>query len=124
MEAVLLHASEFSDSRGVCRILDNLPFQAVRVFTLTEVPPEMKRGGHAHRTCRQIIYCAEGSFILNVTGRDRGTMTWVLQPGMAVHIPEKHWIILASFSPDAVCNVLASEQYTEPISDYEEFLKS
>lgn len=123
LEAVLIKASEFSDSRGVCRVLDKLPFPVVRSFTITNVPPGSVRGGHAHALCQQIIECSAGSFVVNITDRNRAMMTWTLTPGEAVHVPQQHWILLASFTDDAVCTVLASEQYSEPIRDYEEFIR-
>lgn len=110
------------DERGVLHVLNSLPFPAVRMFAIAKVPPGMKRGGHAHRTCQQVIYCVAGGCRLDLsTGRTGNSHA--MTPGYAVHVWPMTWIVLRDFTPDAVLVVLASEPYTRPISDEGEFLR-
>ena len=46
-------------------------------------------------------------------------------PLKGLYIPPGYWRVLRNFSPDAVCLVLASEEYDENdyIRNYQDFLK-
>lgn len=119
-----LTAKRIDDLRGNLLVWGELPFPVCRVFQIDSVPTGETRGNHAHKTCHQVIACTNGSFVLNVTDKDRLTNTFVMHRGMAVSVPPLHWIMLASFSAGAACTVLANEPYTPPITDYQEFLAS
>ena len=50
----------------VAEQLKNIPFDIARVYWTYDVPSGERRGGHAHRTCEEIIIAVSGSFDVEV----------------------------------------------------------
>lgn len=122
-----VHLRSFRDERGLLTCAEeskDLPFPLKRLFWITDVPEDAKRGGHAHMTCKEIVCCVRGSFRLIVSnGEDR--REFVLDtPNYAVIIPEGVWCSLEDFAKDTVVVVGASEDYSTEgyIRDYDEFM--
>ena len=113
-----LQSQDKSGNRGTLHIW-KLPFAVVRMFQISDVPPGEYRGKHAHKTCEQIIICTAGSFYLTTSAKTE--RRWYMRPGRAVYVPARHWITLDDFSADGTALVLASEEYTEPVSNWAEF---
>jgi hypothetical protein len=103
----------------------NIPFAVRRIYYLYDVPGGEVRGGHAHRSLRQLIIAASGSFdvILN-DGRIKRIFT-LNRPYQGLLVTPGIWRELDNFSSGSVCLVLASHEYTENdyIREYGEFLK-
>lgn len=111
--------SKISDARGELAVLEfdrHVPFEIRRVFYMYQVPENAQRGGHALRECQQIMIAVAGTF--DVIARDgRAEQRHRLdRPDQGLYLPPLVWRELASFSPTAVCLVLASKTYVE--SDY------
>ena len=107
------------DSLGALQILEfneKIPFAPKRIFTLSEVPKGVMRGGHAHLNCEQFIFLQSGSVTLKIFNGS----TWdsILLQGLAMsfYVPRLNWIELSDFSTNAVVLVLASHHYEE--ADY------
>lgn len=107
-----LRGRDFSDNRGTLVVFDPLPFPAVRKFVIADVPNGVYRGGHAHRTCWQILFPTAGSFQVDVSNC-RNARSWELRDNIGLCVPPRHWVSLSCFSPDAICTVLASEGFDE-----------
>ncbi len=125
---ILLEPVDRSGDHGKLSVLDDLPFRAKRAFVIHGVPENCERGRHAHRKCHQILFCAHGTFDLNVTEINTGgavVSNWTMRIGRWMLIPAMHWMVLDNFSRNAVCLVLASEKYRESdvIRDWDEFRK-
>lgn len=120
----LVTADEHPDARGMCRVLDKLPFHAVRMFAFTDVPAGQTRGGHAHKTCWQCLYCTVGTCVIETTpvhgvsGEGDAGCLFPVKPGDAVVLPPRNRVSISEFSPGAVLIVAASEQY-----DPDEFIR-
>ena len=100
-----------------------VPFRIRRAYYLHGVPAGATRGGHAHRELEQVIVSVSGSFELVLhDGQHRTAMT-LDRPDVGVYIPTGIWRELTSFSPGAVCVVLASLPYSERdyIWDFDQF---
>ena len=102
------------DSLGALQVLEfneKIPFTPKRIFTLSEVPKGVMRGGHAHLNCEQFIFLQSGSVTLKIFNGS----TWdsILLQGLAMsfYVPRLNWIELSDFSTNAVVLVLASHQY-------------
>ena len=57
------------DPRGnltVAEQMKNVPFDIARVYWTYDVPSGERRGGHAHRTCEEIVIAVSGSFDVEV----------------------------------------------------------
>jgi UDP-2-acetamido-3-amino-2,3-dideoxy-glucuronate N-acetyltransferase len=102
-----------------------LPFAAMRVFTLMDIPHGEARGTHAHRRCEQFLICMRGSVTAVI---DDGTSREELildRPTVGLFMPALTWGTQYNYSSDAVLVVLASDPYDadDYIEDYTEFLE-
>ena len=123
----LISAGCYRDSRGIMGILEDrqIPFKVKRIFWITQVPENTRRGGHAHKSSEQILICTDG--VIEVELEDfRGVVQrYQLQPGEdALYIPSLCWgKFLFTANTRALC--MASDYYQESdyIRDYGEFEK-
>ena len=105
--------------------MKNIPFDIARVYWTYDVPSGERRGGHAHRTCEEIVIAVSGSFDVTVDdGRGGKEVYHLNHPYQGLYIGTGVWRTLEDFSSGAVCLVLASELFDEDeyIYDYEEFV--
>ena len=104
-----LHA----DTRGVLVPFEfyDLPFDPQRVFVISGVPAKTTRGGHAHRSARQLLYCPAGTVTVDVrVGESTATMlldhrdrALVVEPGV--------WTSQTFETAESVLVVFSSEPY-------------
>ena len=119
-KARVLDLPKIVDPRGnltVAEQMKNVPFDIARVYWTYDVPSGERRGGHAHRTCEEIID------VEVFDGHERQTFH-LNHPYQGLYVGTGVWRTLEDFSSGAVCLVLASELFDEAeyIYDYEEFL--
>jgi dTDP-4-dehydrorhamnose 3,5-epimerase-like enzyme len=113
------------DERGVLAAIESgldVPFEIRRVFFLHSV--RGVRGGHAHRTARQLVVPVAGTFRVEVAD-GRGSATYEMaDPHRGLYVPALIWIRLDRFSPDAVCLVLSDTHFgdAEYIRDWDTFV--
>ena len=104
---------------------EHVPFDIARVYYLYDVPGGESRGGHAHRSLKQLVVSVMGAFdVILDDGREQKRVR--LDRGYyGLLIPTMIWRELENFSTGGICLVLASELYdgSDYIRDYEEFLK-
>lgn len=101
---------------GVIEGVFPVPFEMKRLYFLSGVPEGHDRGAHAHKELSQFFVALTGSFTLTLdSGEFRETVELnsstdgiLIGPGL--------WRDLSNFSPDAVCLVIASHEYSE--ADY------
>jgi hypothetical protein len=89
------------------------------------VPGGEMRGGHAYRTNHEIIVAVSGSFDV-VIGDGSGRQTFSLNRSYyGLYVPCRHWRELVNFSTNALCLVMASDDYSETdyIRSYDDFLR-
>ena len=103
---------------------ETIPFEINRVYYLYDIPGGVERGGHAHKTLRQLLVAASGSFdvVLN-DGNVKRTFS-LNRPYHGLLIVPGIWRELNNFSSGAICLVFASHQYDENdyIRDYSQFI--
>lgn len=102
----------------------HVPFEIKRVYYLYDVPGGEARGGHSHKTLRQFIIAASGSFnVVLDDGRAREEF-FLNRSYTGLYVPPMYWRELENFSSGSVCLVLASAFYDESdyYRDYDEFL--
>jgi hypothetical protein len=122
----LLELPVMRDARGNLTFIEaarQVPYPIERVYYLYDVPAGSERAGHAHRTLRQLIIAASGSFSLHLDdGRTRGTIH-LNRPFMGVLMEPMVWRVIDNFSSGAMCLVIASKRYEEAdyIRDYDAF---
>jgi hypothetical protein len=101
----------------------NIPFEINRVYYLYDIPGGITRGGHAHKTLKQLIIAASGSFdVLLDDGTNKKTVT-LNRPYYGLYLPRMIWRELQNFSSGGICLVLASMKYDEVdyVRDYASF---
>lgn len=128
MNAKLIELPKIVDPRGnltVAEQLKNVPFQIVRVYWTYDVPSGERRGGHAHRTCEEIVIAVSGSFDVVVFDGHEHQKFHLNHPYQGLYIGTGVWRTLEDFSSGSVCLVLASELFDEDeyIYNYNEFLE-
>ena len=117
-----------SDRQGDLSVVENskdVPFDVKRVYYLYDIPGGAERGGHAHKSLRQLIVAASGSFtVILDDGSEKRSIT-LNRPYQGLLVMSGIWRELVDFSSGAICLVLASEKYDEGdyIRDYGDFVK-
>ncbi len=121
----LICPERHKDPRGSMGILqDNqIPFKILRMFWLYHVPENTRRGGHAHRTSKQLLLCLEGTIdaqLEDINGRLYQFQLVAHQQGL--YLPPLCWGHF-TFHQNAKALCLASDHFdeTDYIRDYEEF---
>ena len=112
---------------GNLTVVDNgktTEFNTERVFFIYDIPGGVSRGGHAHKTLRELIIAASGSFEVYVNDGEREKTFLLNHPSKALLLPQGVWEELRNFSSGAIALVLASTPFQpeDYIRDYEQFI--
>jgi hypothetical protein len=101
----------------------HVPFEICRVYHTYDVPGGARRGGHAHRTCEEVVIAMSGSFEVVVDDGEEKTSFRLNRSYQGLFLPRMIWRDLIDFSSGSVCMVLASDYYIEEdyIRDYDRF---
>lgn len=124
----LIDLPKIVDTRGNLTVVEQMrqiPFDIARVYWTYDIPGGGRRGGHAHRTCQEVVVAVSGSFDVQLyNGREWETYH-LNHPYQGLYIGTSIWRTLEDFSSGAVCLVLASELFDEDeyIYDMDEFEK-
>ncbi|MBQ9232070.1 MAG: WxcM-like domain-containing protein [Prevotella sp.] len=128
MNGKIIDLPKIVDVRGnltVAEQMRHVPFDIARVYWTYDIPGGGRRGGHAHRTCEEVVIAVSGSFDVELfDGHERKTFH-LNHPYQGLYIGTNVWRTLEDFSSGAVCLVLASEKFDEEeyIYDHDEFLQ-
>ena len=100
-------------------------FETQRVFFIYDIPGGASRGGHAHKTLRELIIAASGSFDVYINDGTRERTFHLNRPSQALLLSAGVWEELRNFSSGAVALVLASEHYApeDYIRNFDEFIE-
>lgn len=124
----IIDLPKIADPRGnltVVEQLNQVPFEIARVYWTYDIPGGGRRGGHAHRTCEEVVIAVSGSFDVELFDGKERHVYHLNHPYQGLYIGTGVWRTLEDFSSGAVCLVVASELFDEEeyIYDYDEFLK-
>jgi dTDP-4-dehydrorhamnose 3,5-epimerase-like enzyme len=116
------------DERGVLVAIESgrdVPFEIKRIYTLHGLQPGAVRGGHAHKTLRQVIICLSGSCLIDLDDGESAQTVSLDNPARGLALAPMVWHEMRGFSPGCVLMVLAAAHYDEAdyIRDRGEFLK-
>ncbi|MCI8650797.1 MAG: WxcM-like domain-containing protein [Anaerotruncus sp.] len=103
----------------------DIPFNVHRVYYITDVPREVKRGFHAHRRLEQVLFCLHGSVKIRIKTPYEEEVIPLCNDSNGLYIGHMVWREMFDFSPGAALLVLASEHYTETdyIRDDQQYIK-
>ncbi len=108
----------------VVEIEQLLPFRVARIYFIVDIPRHVTRGGHAHRSCHELLVATRGAFTLTLESPEASRYQYrVDTPSTSLYVPPLYWRRLTDFADQSECLVLASEPYDadEYIRDYAEF---
>lgn len=99
------------------------PFEVKRLYYISKVPEGTRRGFHAHKKLKQLLFCPYGRIQLvleNKKGREEIELS---DPSIGVIIEEPTWREMLWLQKDSVLCVAASEFYDveDYIRDYDSF---
>lgn len=107
------------DSRGQLIALEtgpDVPFSIKRIYYIFDTVPGVRRGFHAHKNLKQILFCTSGACKIHFDdGRETCEVT-LDSPEKGIIVSGVIWREMYDFKPGTVLMVLASELYDE--SDY------
>lgn len=86
-------------------------FLPKRVYWISDVPAELERGFHAHRSLTQVLICLSGSVEVTVSTPLQSWSFTLGQGEEALFVPPGLWREVRNFTPGAVLLVLASDIY-------------
>lgn len=103
----------------------DVPFDIKRIYYIYDAPEGTKRGGHAHRNLRQILFCPYGKIEIVLDDASQRQSVMLDDPCKGLIIGPGLWREMIWHSDRAVLCVAASEYYDEGdyIRNYEDFLK-
>jgi len=102
----------------------HVPFDIERVFYVYDVPSEAVRGGHAHRSLEQVVFCVSGGFeVVVYDGTDRRSHR-LEDHRVGLYLPPMVWHDMVGFAAGTAYVVLTSAPYDEAdyIRDRDEYL--
>ena len=103
----------------------DIDFEIRRIYYITNVPEGVRRGFHAHKELKQLLFCPYGKVQLTLDGGSEREEITLDDPSMGVVIEKPMWREMLWLKEDSVLCVAASEYYREEdyIRDYNEFLE-
>jgi dTDP-4-dehydrorhamnose 3,5-epimerase-like enzyme len=118
-ECELLELPVVEDPQGNLAFAEaerHVPFPIARAFYVYGVPAGAIRGGHAHRTLEQAVFCLNGRLEVALDdGADRRTVA-LEDPRTGLYLSTMVWHDLVGFAAGTVYLVLTSAHFDE--SDY------
>jgi len=104
---------------------NHIPFPIARVFYVYGVPAEAARGGHAHRTLEQVVFCLTGRMEMVVDDGRRKLTATLDDPRRGIYLPPLVWHDIGGFSSGTVYLALTSAEFDEGdyIRDHTAFLQ-
>lgn len=103
----------------------DISFEIKRIYYISQVPEGARRGFHAHKELKQLLFCPYGKIrLLLDDGKQRREIT-LNDPSVGVVIDKLVWREMIWQQSDSVLCVAVSDFYTEDdyIRDYDAFLQ-
>jgi len=104
----------------------DVPFEVKRIYYIYDIEDlNIKRGYHAHKTLKQVIFCLNGSFVLELDNGFEKREILLNKPNKGILIDFNIWRNMKNFSKNVVIMVVASDYYDENdyIRNYDEFIE-
>lgn len=103
----------------------DLPFEIRRIYYISGVPEGVRRGFHAHKELKQLLFCPYGRILLVLEDQNGREEIELSDPSAGVIIDRPVWREMLWLRKDSVLCVAASDFYKpeDYIRDHDEFLK-
>lgn len=101
----------------------DISFEIKRMYYISKVPEDARRGGHAHKQLKQLLFCPYGRIQVILENRNGRAEIELSDPAIGVVIEEPTWREMIWLQKDSVLCVAASDFYDENdyIRNYEDF---
>lgn len=103
----------------------DVPFEIKRMYYISKVPEGVRRGFHAHKELKQLLFCPYGRIQLILENKNGREEIELSDPSIGVVIDQCTWREMLWLQKDSVLCVAASDYYKaeDYIRDYDEFRK-
>lgn len=101
----------------------DVPFEIKRMYYISKVPEGTRRGFHAHKKLKQLLFCPYGKIQLILENKHGREEIELCDPSIGVVIEEPTWREMLWLQKDSVLCVAASDYYEveDYIRDYKTF---
>lgn len=98
-------------------------FDTKRVYYISKVPEGQRRGYHAHKKLKQLLFCPYGKIEIRLDDGKRHTEVTLSDPSVGILIEKPVWREMLWLIKDSVLCVAASDYYDENdyIRNYSDF---
>ena len=103
----------------------DVPFEIKRIYYISKVPEGMRRGFHAHKKLKQVLFCPYGRIQIILENKNGREEIELSDPSIGIVIEECTWREMLWLQKDSVLCVAASDYYDveDYIRDYDDFKK-
>lgn len=103
----------------------DIPFEIKRIYYISKVPEGVRRGFHAHKELKQLLFCPYGRIQLILENKNGREEIELSDPSVGVVIDRLTWREMLWLQKDSVLCVAASDHYKpeDYIRDHDEFKK-
>lgn len=103
--------------------IHDVPFEIKRIYYISKVSEGTRRGFHAHKKLKQLLFCPYGRIQLVLENKNGREEIELSDPSIGVVIEEPTWREMLWLQKDSVLCVAASDYYEveDYIRDYDEF---
>lgn len=89
----------------------DIPFDIKRIYYISKVPEGTKRGFHAHKSLKQILFCPYGKILIKLMNSYGNEEIELSDPSVGILIDKPTWREMTWLKKDSVLCVAASEYY-------------
>jgi len=102
----------------------DMPFNIKRIYYISKVPEGVRRGFHAHKKLKQLLFCPYGKIQLILDSGERREEITLSDPSVGVVIEYPVWREMIWMKKNSVLCVAASDYYMaeDYIRNYDEFV--
>ena len=97
----------------------DVPFEFKRMYYISKVPEGTRRGFHAHKTLKQLLFCPYGRIQLILENKNGREEIELSDPSIGVVIEEPTWREMLWLQKDSVLCVATSDYY-----DAEDYIRN
>lgn len=103
----------------------DIDFEVKRIYYISKVPEGVRRGFHAHKDLKQLLFCPYGKIQLILENENCREEITLSDPSIGVAIDKPTWREMLWLQKDSVLCVAASDYYKveDYIRDYDEYKK-
>ena len=128
IDCKIIDLPKIEDPRGNLTFIEgniHIPFDFKRVYWIYDVPGGEFRGSHAFKKNNEFIIALSGSFDVTLDNGETKKNFSLNRSYYGLYVPNMIWRSIENFSTNALCMILASENYSKDdyIRDYNEFKK-